>query len=249
MKLAGALGSLATATMLILLSPARTSAQEDESVAEARTRFELAERHFEDGDYALALSEFERVHELMRAAGHPNASYVLYNVAFSNEQLGRDAAAVEAYERFLAESDRNAPNRADAQRRLRELRRRLELADQDRASEESSGDSEGLSPVGIVVTSTGGAAVAAGALLGAVAFLESENARADCVDSACPESARQGIASAQTVANIGDALLFGGLAVAAAGIVLMLVLPDKDEVEASAACTEQGCMATVRTTL
>jgi len=50
------------------LSPFVASAQDDEAVQEARARFELAQRHFDSGDFALALSEFDRVYELMRSA-------------------------------------------------------------------------------------------------------------------------------------------------------------------------------------
>lgn len=237
----------------VLLAAVPAVAQEEGApqtaeVQEARSRFELAEGHFHEGEYALALEEFERVYELMRAARHPNASYVIYNVAFTNERMGREQAALEAYERFLAESPEEAPNRADATRRLRELRARLELAERDRQVDapvtEAGG---GISPVGVVVAAVGGASLIAGAVLGGVALSNSESARAECVDTRCPESTRAGIADAQTLANVSDGLLFGGLAVAAAGVVLMLVLSEGggEGPAAGAACTGDGCVAAV----
>ncbi|HJL15725.1 MAG TPA: tetratricopeptide repeat protein [Sandaracinaceae bacterium LLY-WYZ-13_1] len=242
-------GVLLTLALTVAAVPAPVAAQPDEAVAEARTRFELAERHFDDGDYALALSEFERVRELMEAADHPNAIYVEYNIALANEEMGREQAALAAYERFLAESGPEAPNREEAQRRLRELRARLELDARDRAAAERAAvESDGsISPIGPIVTAIGGAAMIAGGVLGGVAIAESDRAREGCVDSRCPAGARDGIADAQTLAHVSDALLFGGLAVAATGVVLLFVLREGgDEAAASAACTGRGCAAFVR---
>jgi tetratricopeptide (TPR) repeat protein len=257
MSLGNAVVGLA-AVMSVAVLPFRASAQEDGlSVDEARTRFELAERHFDEGEYALALAEFERVHELMEAAGHPNAIYVVYNIAFANERLGREAAAVEAYERFLAESAPDAPNRENAQRQLRELRLRLELAAADRrsddaragASRDGTGGGLTISPVGSIVAAVGGASVMAGAVVGAVALMESQRAQESCIDASCPAAVRGELATAHTLANASDGLLFGGLAVAATGVVLMFVLPgapDESAASVSVGCTHRGCSAAVR---
>jgi len=103
-----------------------------------------------------------------------------------------------------------------------------------------------VSPVGIVVTAVGGAVTLAGAALGALALTDSESAREPCSGVDCPADARDGIADAQTLANASDVLLFGGLAVAAAGVVLILALTDGGEqASASAMCTSRGCMAAV----
>jgi hypothetical protein len=92
----------------------------------------------------------------------------------------------------------------------------------------------------------GGAAAIAGAVFGGVALADSDGARADCSGTVCPESARSGIADAQTLANVADGLLWGGLAVAATGVVLMFVLADGGETQASAGCSPDGCGAVVR---
>ena len=244
--------AFAAALVSTLGAPRLAAAQDD--LEEARSRFELAEGHFRDGDFALALTEFERVHALMSASGHPNAIYVVYNIAVTNEQLGRDRAAIETYERFLRESAPDAPNRADAESRLRELRERMRLAEQDAASEAdvepapAATGGGGVSPVGVIVAAVGGAALVAGAVVGGLALSDSDAARADCVDSVCPSSARDGIAGAQTMANVADGLLFGGAAVAATGVVLMLVLSDGEAPPVSAACSATGCHAVVRGT-
>lgn len=240
----------AAALVSTLGSPRSAAAQDD--LGEARRRFELAEGHFRDGDFALALTEFERVHALMSASGHPNAVYVVYNIAVTNEQLGRDRAAVETYERFLRESAPDAPNRADAESRLRELRERMRLAEQDAASDADPAPAAtgggGVSAAGVIVAAVGGAALVAGAVVGGLALSDSDAARAGCVDGVCPSSARDGIASAQTMANVADGLLFGGAAVAATGVVLMLVLSDGEQPPVSAACGATGCHAVVRGT-
>lgn len=220
------------------------SAHGQDDLEEARARFELAEQHFEEGDFALALTEFERVYEVMRAGGHPNAAYVVYNIAIANEQLGREEAALEAYERFLAESPPDAPNREDAERRMRELRERVRLAQQDDAPSAAVPASAGVSPVGIVVTAIGGAALIAGAIVGGVALAASGDAQSDCSGSVCPVSARDGIASAQTLANVADGLLFGGAAVAATGVILMLVLQEDAPAPVAAGCDFDGCRLT-----
>ena len=250
------------AAMLVVLPVLPVAAQEAEgrsqaaqeppsrAVEEAQQRFHLAEGHYADGDYALALTEFERVFELMSSAGHPNAIYVLYNVALTNQLLNRSCAALEAYERFLAESGPDAPNREDAQHRVQELRSRLALDDVDcsagSSGQPSASGGSSVSPVGIVVAAVGGAAAIAGGVFGGVALANSESARAECSGSVCPESARAGIADAQTLANVADGLLWGGLAVAATGVVLMFVLADGGETQASAACSPDGCGAVVR---
>jgi tetratricopeptide (TPR) repeat protein len=87
---------------------------------------------------------------------------------------------------------------------------------------------------GIVMAAAGGAAVIAGAIVGALALGEAGAADdalpASCdADRACP-TFEEGVVeptydTARTLAHIADGLLFGGAAVAATGVVLWIVDP------------------------
>jgi len=119
---------------LILLLPGVALAQSEDQAAapspppsaaqaEAMERFADAQALFERGDHAGALTEMERVYELLE--GSPNQYIVLYNLGRVYEELFQFDRAVQLYERFLAESPPEAANRAEAQASLRTLERLL----------------------------------------------------------------------------------------------------------------------------
>jgi hypothetical protein len=62
---------------------------------EASTRFKRGLQLFDEGDYALALVEFERAYQLA-----PNYR-ALYNIGLVNVQLGRYADATRTFDRYL----------------------------------------------------------------------------------------------------------------------------------------------------
>ncbi len=68
---------------------------EQNAMVEARQRFDLGIQLYEEGDYSLALIEFNRAHELV-----PNYR-VLYNIAQVSIQLSRYADARRALEEYL----------------------------------------------------------------------------------------------------------------------------------------------------
>jgi hypothetical protein len=74
-----------------------TAEPSDEARREASERFQRGLRFYEDGDYSLALIEFERAHQLV-----PDYR-VLYNVGQVAISLGRFARARVALERYLAQ--------------------------------------------------------------------------------------------------------------------------------------------------
>lgn len=232
--------SVHTLIALLLTGPIghAQEAPADPRVAQARAQFERADEHYQAGDYALALEGYQSAYDTLAALGHPNAALVIFNIARTNERLGRVQVALEGFERFLVEAPADAPYRDDATRHAADLRRRIELQQID-APPTSGG---GVSPVGPVIAAVGGAIAIGGAILGGVALSESDSARAGCVDTRCPSDARPGIESAQTLANVADGLLFGGLAVAAVGVVLVFVLTDGGDTEATAACGPTGCV-------
>jgi hypothetical protein len=96
----------------------------------------------------------------------------------------------------------------------------------------------------------GGAIVVAGIITGALALSQDATLRDLCGgDSTCPPSARPAGDDLQTLTITTDALLFGGLAVALAGLVLTLVLRESSGGEtASIRCGTLGCSADFRGT-
>lgn len=70
---------------------------------EAKTRFEHAIKLYEDGDYTLALAEFERVYELV-----PDYR-VLYNIGQVNIQLGHYARALLTLREYLERGGATLP--------------------------------------------------------------------------------------------------------------------------------------------
>src|SRR5262245_33044784 len=90
---------------------AHAAAQDDPRVAEARTHFDLGERHYTAGDYALSLQEFRTSYEIMHSVGHENAGGILFNIARCYRQLGRDSEAIETYEQFMREAPPDFPAR------------------------------------------------------------------------------------------------------------------------------------------
>jgi hypothetical protein len=94
-------------------SPAAQQADE-----EAATRFRRGLKLFDEGDYTLALVEFERAYQLA-----PNYR-ALYNIASVDTQLGRYADASRTFEQYLHDGGDAipAPRRAEVVATLAELR-------------------------------------------------------------------------------------------------------------------------------
>ncbi|MGA2448853.1 MAG: hypothetical protein ABTD50_09275 [Polyangiaceae bacterium] len=94
---------------------APTSTASERADEEASTRFRRGLERFEEGDYTLALVEFERAYQLA-----PNYK-ALYNIALVNMQLGRYAAAYHAFSRYLHDGGTNI-----SEARRREVQRSLD---------------------------------------------------------------------------------------------------------------------------
>lgn len=90
---------------------------EDPTLAQARAAYDEGRREFEAGHYEQALAAFERALQL-----RPNP-IVLISIGNSQERLGRISDAIASFERYLRERP-DAPDRAQIEQRLAELRRR-----------------------------------------------------------------------------------------------------------------------------
>jgi hypothetical protein len=92
---------------------------------EASVRFKRGLQLFDDGDYTLALVEFERAYQLA-----PNYR-ALYNIALVDIQLGRYADAVHTLEAYLRDGGDTlgAARRAEVTKKLNELKLRTATVD------------------------------------------------------------------------------------------------------------------------
>jgi tetratricopeptide (TPR) repeat protein len=79
-------------------------APDDNAKKEAARRFEHAIKLYEDGDYTLALAEFERVYELV-----PDYR-VLYNIGQVSMQLGRYARALRTLREYVSRGGQELPS-------------------------------------------------------------------------------------------------------------------------------------------
>ena len=97
----------------------------DKSGEEASVRFKRGLQLFDDGDYTLALVEFERAYQLA-----PNYR-ALYNIGLVDIQLARYADAVRVLEQYLKDGGDAIPaaRRAEVSKKLVELRLRTATVD------------------------------------------------------------------------------------------------------------------------
>jgi tetratricopeptide (TPR) repeat protein len=87
---------------------------------EARALFRAGRAAFDEGRYEAALERFEQSYALSERPA------LLYNIGQAADRLRHDARAVDAFERYLAETEPDAPNRTAVEARLVVLRRQLE---------------------------------------------------------------------------------------------------------------------------
>jgi hypothetical protein len=86
---------------------------------DARERFILGQKAYQEGDYDRAIAEWKAAYEL------DARSRILYNLSQAYERAGRLAEAVESLDEFLARIDDGDPVRETAIARLAAMRERL----------------------------------------------------------------------------------------------------------------------------
>ncbi len=95
--------------------------QNADKMAEARRRYDLGLKLYEDANYEASRIEFERAMELA-------PSYrILYNIGQAYKQLNNYVAAVSAFQRYLQEGGSEVPEdrRTTVQTEITELRKRI----------------------------------------------------------------------------------------------------------------------------
>ncbi len=242
----------------------RTEGLDDEA---ARSRFRVGQTFYQEGRFLEAAREFESAFELSGRASLLFNAYLAFRDAGSLPDSARtlemylnEAPEVEDHERpthrlsamqaTLGDQREQEAAEQEDRRRLSEERdrHRQEAEAQRRRAEEAEG---GLNPAGFAV---GGVGVAM--LLGSVVTGLIANGRVSDLEDNCPgDRCIAGYdlsgerSKADRVILTTDILLFGGIAVAAAGVVLLFVgrggSEEEAPVEASASCGPRGCAASM----
>jgi tetratricopeptide (TPR) repeat protein len=104
----------------LVVPPGAALAQDAAKEELAKRHYNLGEQLYRTSDYAGALVEFKKSHQL---SGRPE---LLFNIARCHEVLAQLEEAVAAYERYLKERP-DAPNADLVTSRLATLRKRLEV--------------------------------------------------------------------------------------------------------------------------
>jgi tetratricopeptide (TPR) repeat protein len=86
---------------------------------EARASFEAGKAAYDNGDYAVALVQFERAYDLS------HRSLLLYNLGLTHDRLQHEERALESYEAYLAANPQDE-RAAETRARVKVLRESIE---------------------------------------------------------------------------------------------------------------------------
>ena len=167
---------------------------------------------------------------------------ILLNVALAvDSQGGRDEDALALWRQFEQEASEVADDSAllRASARIRELEERIRRRERGEPEPEIQPEPEpqpegGFSPhwSGIVLTAVGGAALVAGAVVGVVGLSKRSSVLEMCEGTVCAPEAEGDADALDGLALGADLLLWPGLALAAAGVVLMFTVSSAEDDEA-----------------
>jgi hypothetical protein len=121
------LAAAALLASVCFAQPARAqsaaSGETDPAAIEARERVGRGERLFARGDFAAAITEYERAYELV--PGHAVQHHALFNIAKCYEKLFQYGKALDYYARYLREGGPGALRRDEVQRTIAHLQDHL----------------------------------------------------------------------------------------------------------------------------
>lgn len=219
------------------------SAPDDTAIAEARAHFEAGTAAFDQGDYELAVSEFEAAHAI---TAHPD---ILFNIYSAAERAGQLELALGSLERYLAEGEVPADRRTVLQGRLARLRDRVaaqragepdpgaETVTVDEATEATPAPIDtapapepapapapapsGVHPAGIGVLIGAGVLLASFAVFASLSEVEDQRLETTCA-SGCADDELSTLGAYNVVADVS---WIGAAALGVVGVVLLIALP------------------------
>lgn len=110
---------LAVALVVATLAPMRVASADDSPTKQASDHFDRGVSLYGEADYRAALVEFRRAYEIA-----PNAA-VLYNLGQTYYQLQNYASALDAFERYLAESGDSPSHKTEVEGAIKTLKTRV----------------------------------------------------------------------------------------------------------------------------
>ncbi|HEY6881201.1 MAG TPA: hypothetical protein VI299_24415 [Polyangiales bacterium] len=229
----------------------------------AREAFERGRVYYDGGEFDQAATAFE---EAYRLSGR---DALLYNLYLSYRDANQQQQAAEALRNYLAKVP-NIENRSQLEARLHALDQGLERERREReaqaAAEATPQPTVAPAPApvpvpvepiaqgrskkfwaGVGLGAAGGAMMLASIATGVMANGKQSDLDDKCPDRTCDASLKSTADQGKTLAHTTDALLFGGVAVAAAGAVLVVLdlraSREQKPLALDGECSRSGCMA------
>jgi tetratricopeptide (TPR) repeat protein len=100
-------------------APAEPEGPSADDMAKAKEHYMKGKELFDAKDFESAVDKFKESYKLSKNA------VLLYNIAFTHDEIGDKQMAVFYYEKFLRDTDKGAANRDVARKRLRELKKEM----------------------------------------------------------------------------------------------------------------------------
>lgn len=246
---------------------AAAQAAATETEAQARDAFERGRIHYDNGDFARAAEAFEQAYKLSGREG------LLYNIYLAYRDANEQEKAAEALRAYLTKVEvienrpqlearlsaldagiaqrKQAAAQAEREREAREKAER-EAAEAPQVAPETASPERGrwwLTPVAIM--GAGGVIMAGSIATGVMSNKDAKKLEDQCPNGDCAPSLKSTGDRGKTLAAVTDGLLFGGLAVAVVGGVLLLLKrpksAEREEMAArpSVSCTRTSCSGSV----
>ncbi len=230
--------------------------ERDLSDEQARLHFRAGRGLYDAGRFAQAAAEFEEAFRLSQRPELLFNAYVAYRDANDLEGAVRSLGAYLEQAQDVADRVNLTARLESMTQALEERRaREAEVEEQRRRAEAAQPQQASSGEVWPWIVMGAGAALAiGGAVTGGIALSETDALLAECEDGQCDADVDLDgwRGSVRALAITTDVLLFGGGAIAVAGLILGIVLnsggtPADTAPEVSAGCGPTGCGATLRT--
>ncbi|MFK7985311.1 MAG: tol-pal system YbgF family protein [Sandaracinaceae bacterium] len=235
--------------------PSLAFAQDQEAGAtagddqEARMRFELGQRYYDQGRFPEAATEFQAAYD---ASGR---DALLYNVYIAHRDAGNATEAATALRSYLATDHPESERRVNLEARLETMERQAasgaETTPEGPVMESASSGGDTLVLVGAIVAGAG-AATALSALGPGIVALDGESQLTErCPGGRCSSEDAGLIDDTRTLGIVTDVLWVSGAVLVAAGATLLalgVVSGDSAEDQAmlpTGGCSPDGCFGGV----